>query len=154
LAVSFASLTPAGCTVSGTSATLVSSGTCIIQASQPGNATYAAATPVPQSFSVTDFSLTVTPSSQTVPVGHTAVYSAALKAATGFSGMIALSCAGGPPNSTCSILPASVALSGSTSSSISVNPQPWHLNHGTFTLTITAKSGADVHTATASITVK
>jgi uncharacterized protein (TIGR03437 family) len=40
------------CTVSGATVTLVATGTCTIQAAQPGNAMYAAATPVPQSFIV------------------------------------------------------------------------------------------------------
>jgi hypothetical protein len=52
LAVSFAS-TLAVCTVSGTTVTLVAAGTCIIQATQAGNANYAAATPVDRSFPVT-----------------------------------------------------------------------------------------------------
>ena len=43
LAVSFASTTPAICSVSGTNATLLAAGTCTIQASQEGSAQYAAA---------------------------------------------------------------------------------------------------------------
>ena len=53
LPVSFASLTTAVCTVSGTTVTLVTTGTCTIRASQAGNATYAVAPNVDQSFSVT-----------------------------------------------------------------------------------------------------
>src|ERR1019366_5552947 len=53
LAVSFASTTSAICTVSGATVTLVAVGQCSIQASQAGNASYAAATPVTQSFQVT-----------------------------------------------------------------------------------------------------
>ncbi len=52
LAVTFASTTHAICTVSGTEATLIASGSCSITASQAGNSTYAAATPVLQSFTV------------------------------------------------------------------------------------------------------
>jgi hypothetical protein len=62
LAVSFTSTTPPVCTVAGATVTLVSAGTCTIQASQAGNGTYAAATPVDQSF-------TVTPKSQTITFG-------------------------------------------------------------------------------------
>jgi sugar lactone lactonase YvrE len=150
LPVSFASQTPAVCTVSGTTATLVKAGTCTIQASQSGNTAYQAAPPVSQSFSVTDFSLTVTPASQTISPGRTAVYSAALTALNGFSGTVTLGCTGLPAKSTCSVSPASLALSGSRSSSISVATK----TKGTSTFTITARSGADVHTATASVTVK
>jgi hypothetical protein len=52
LAVSFASNSTAVCTVSGTQATFVTSGTCSITASQAGNSSYTAATPVTQSFTV------------------------------------------------------------------------------------------------------
>ena len=65
LAVSFASTTTSVCTVSGTTATLVAVGTCTIQATQVGNAAYAAATPVSQSFQVTQQSLM----SQTIAFG-------------------------------------------------------------------------------------
>jgi subtilase family serine protease len=53
LPVSFASSTSAICTVSGTTADLIATGTCTIVASQAGNGTYASATPVSQSFTVT-----------------------------------------------------------------------------------------------------
>ena len=53
LAVSFASTTAPVCTVSGATVTLTAVGTCTIEATQAGNANYAAATPVDQSFQVT-----------------------------------------------------------------------------------------------------
>ena len=52
LAVSFASLTESVCTVSGSTVSVVSPGTCTIQATQAGNGSYAAATAVSQSFQV------------------------------------------------------------------------------------------------------
>jgi hypothetical protein len=60
LTVSFASTTSSVCTVSGDTATLLAAGTCTIQATQAGNASYAAATPVSQSFQVTSESQTIT----------------------------------------------------------------------------------------------
>jgi hypothetical protein len=72
LAVSFASLTTSVCTVSGTLATFVAAGTCTIQASQAGNATWAAAEPLSRTFTVDAGSLqpqTITfntPATQTV----------------------------------------------------------------------------------------
>jgi hypothetical protein len=60
LAVSFASTTRAVCTVSGATVTLAAGGTCTIQATQAGNANYAAATPVNQTFQVTPASQTIT----------------------------------------------------------------------------------------------
>jgi hypothetical protein len=53
LAVGLASLTASVCTVSGLTVTLVKSGVCTLQASQPGDTIYAAASPVAQSFAVT-----------------------------------------------------------------------------------------------------
>ena len=52
LPVSFSSLTPSICTVSGSTVTLLAVGTCTIEADQAGNATYAVATSVTQSFTV------------------------------------------------------------------------------------------------------
>jgi len=51
LTVAFASATPTICTVAGDSAALIAAGTCQIQASQPGNTEYFAAS-VSQSFTV------------------------------------------------------------------------------------------------------
>lgn len=53
LAVSFTSKTTRICTVSGIAVTLVSAGTCTIQAAQRGNTDWAAAAAVEQSFAVT-----------------------------------------------------------------------------------------------------
>ncbi len=53
LTVSIASLTTSACTVSGNVVTLVAVGTCTIRASQPGNASYAPAANVDQSFAIT-----------------------------------------------------------------------------------------------------
>lgn len=120
-----------------------------------GNTTYAAATSVPQSFQVTDFSLTVTPGSQIIPAGHAATYSVALASLNLFSGTVALSCTGGPPHSTCSVSPTPVTLTTSSTGKVSLTLKtPMNVNLGTFKLTVTAKSGADTHTATVSVTVK
>jgi uncharacterized protein (TIGR03437 family) len=60
LAVSFASLTPLVCTVLGSSVTFPGTATCTIQATQAGNANYAAAPPISQSFQVLPASQTIT----------------------------------------------------------------------------------------------
>jgi sugar lactone lactonase YvrE len=52
LTVTFTSTTTSVCSVSGTTVTILATGPCSITASQAGNATYAAATPVTQSFTV------------------------------------------------------------------------------------------------------
>jgi hypothetical protein len=53
LVVTFVSQTTGVCTISGNTVSLISSGVCTLVASQGGDATYAAATPVSRSFTVT-----------------------------------------------------------------------------------------------------
>lgn len=53
LAVALTSQTPTVCSVGGLTVTLLTVGSCTLQASQPGNNMYAAAAPVSQSFNVT-----------------------------------------------------------------------------------------------------
>nr|WP_314524877.1 Ig-like domain-containing protein [uncultured Brevundimonas sp.] len=60
LAVTFFSDTTAICTVSGTSLTLIQTGTCTIRAEQSGNATWAGAPSVSRSFTVTPAILVIT----------------------------------------------------------------------------------------------
>jgi hypothetical protein len=52
LTVSLTSQTASICSVSNLSITLLAVGICTVQANQPGNASYSAAAPVTQSFSV------------------------------------------------------------------------------------------------------
>ena len=70
LAVGFASTTTSICTVSGTTATFIASGTCTIQATQAGNSTYAAAPLVSQSFTVNGKAQTITFTAPTTPVTY------------------------------------------------------------------------------------
>ena len=63
LGVTFTSATPSVCVVAGTSVSYVSAGTCTVRADQAGNATWAAAAQVSQSFLVTPV--------PTAPVGLT-----------------------------------------------------------------------------------
>ena len=60
LTVTFSSATTPVCTVSGTTVTLVATGTCTINADQAGNADYSAATRVVDSFSVAGSGQTIT----------------------------------------------------------------------------------------------
>jgi hypothetical protein len=69
LAVSFASTTPAICTVSAAQASLIDAGSCTIQATQAGNGTYSAAAQVSQSFSVNFLSVCATPAASNPSVG-------------------------------------------------------------------------------------
>ena len=58
LAVTYTSNSTSVCTVSGDKGTMIAAGACSITASQPGNSTYAAATPVTDNFTVNATSLT------------------------------------------------------------------------------------------------
>jgi ribosomal protein S11 len=60
LAVAYTSTTPTVCTVSGSTASLLASGTCVLHANQAGNTLYAAASMVAQSFSVHLIAQTIT----------------------------------------------------------------------------------------------
>jgi len=55
LAVSFTSASPAVCTVSGATVTVVAAGLCTVEASQPGNTVFASAALVQQSFIVSAY---------------------------------------------------------------------------------------------------
>jgi hypothetical protein len=61
LTVTFASVTPLVCSVSGTSLTLFTTGTCTINADQAGDANWNAAAQVQRSFTVTPATLVLTP---------------------------------------------------------------------------------------------
>jgi hypothetical protein len=69
LAVTYTSVTTPVCTISGSTATMVSAGACVIHATQAGSAAYAAAPLVSKSFTVSGDSQTITfnnPGTQTV----------------------------------------------------------------------------------------
>jgi hypothetical protein len=85
LTVSFASTTTPVCTVSGTTVTLVAVGQCSIQASQVGNANYTAATPVTQSFQVTQGSQTITFGSLSSQALGTAPFTVGATASSGLT---------------------------------------------------------------------
>lgn len=68
LAVSFASNSTAVCTVAGSTATMIAAGQCSITASQGGNASYAAATPVTQAFALTQATTSTTLTSSANPI--------------------------------------------------------------------------------------
>jgi hypothetical protein len=110
LPVSFASTTTSVCTVSGSTSTLVAVGTCTIQATQAGNATYAAAAPVSQSFQVeaATFIVTPNPTSVTVTPGQSAVLTLTVTPQGSYNSPISFSCSGLPKVAACSFSPATI----------------------------------------------
>ena len=68
-----------------------------------------------------DFSLAVSSKNTvTVTPGQTANYALTLSPLSGFSQTVQLSCSGGPPQSTCTVTPSSVTLTGTGSATAKV----------------------------------
>jgi YD repeat-containing protein len=83
LAVTFSSLTTSVCTVSGSTVTIVATGTCTIKATQAGNGGYNAATPVNQSFVVIAAAQTITFAALSNQVWGTAPFTVSATASSG-----------------------------------------------------------------------
>ena len=105
---------------------------------------------------VEDFSITATPSAETIPSGQQAIYSVTVTPISGLTGTIALSCNGLPVNSTCSVSPSTDNLQGVAVSSTVTLFANKNVNHGTFTLTFTGKlvGGNLTHSTAVQLTVK
>src|SRR5207237_1112058 len=103
----------------------------------------------------TDFIISVTPGSETIPSGHQAAYAITLTSISGFNGTVSLACSGEPPNSVCAASPQSFTLTGTSMAegTVTLHP-PRNVNHGTFTLTFSASSGGRTHSANVTLTVK
>jgi sugar lactone lactonase YvrE len=108
LAVSFASTSRAVCTVSGATMTLVAAGTCTIQATQTGNSNYGAATPVNQSFQISDFTLTSSSTTMTVTAGQAATFTLTVTPQGSFTSAIKLACNGLPAMAGCTFTSATL----------------------------------------------
>ncbi|WP_309621707.1 autotransporter domain-containing protein [Novosphingobium sp.] len=117
LAVSYASTTTGVCTAtSGGAISFVTGGTCTITASQAGNANYAAATPVSQSFAVTPGVNTIT----FAPLPSRAIASGSFALAATASSGLAVSYAS-TTAATCSVSGSTVMLLGVGTCSITAS---------------------------------
>jgi hypothetical protein len=96
-----------------------------------------------------DFSITVTPSSVTVPAGKNATY--AVTVGSGFTGTLTLSVQNLPRTTSAKFSPASIVNSGS--STLTVSPKK-NAPSGTSRLTITATGGNMSHSATATLVIQ
>ena len=97
-----------------------------------------------------DFSITASPSSQTVVQGSSTSYTATVTALNGFNGTVNFSLTGLPRFSSANFNPTSVTSSGSSVLTVKTNK---NVQPGTFTLTITGTSGSLVHSAKVGLTV-
>jgi hypothetical protein len=138
LTVGTSSTTPAGTytlTITGSDGTLTHSTqvTLVVQAQAQAG----------------DFTLTVSPPSQTVTRGGTASYTVTISPSGGFSGSVSLSVTGLPPKGTGSFTP-NPATSSST-----LRVTTWRkTSASTYTLTITGTSGSLSHSTTVKLVVQ
>ncbi len=95
-----------------------------------------------------DFSVSATPSSQTVTQGTSAGYQVGVTALNGFSGTVTFSVTG-VPSANAGFSPTSVTGSGTSTLTVITSG----LTPGTYTLTITGTSGGLVHSTTVTLVV-
>jgi hypothetical protein len=117
----------------------------------PPTATPVPPTPTPPS-GQSDFTLIVTPTSQTVARPGSTTYTVNLSSVNGFAGSVSLSVSGLPSKTSGSFSPGSVTLAsgGSGSSTLTItaaNNGP----RGTYTLTVTGTGGGQTHSQTVTL---
>ena len=139
LTVTFTSVTTPVCTISSSTITLVSAGTCTINANQIGNTNYLAATQVQQSFTVATTLLIVTPGGSSLLGTYNTAFNTLTISATGGAGSKTFTATGS--------LPAGVSLS--SAGVISGTPT----TAGDFSLTVTATDENGATATTNSFTI-
>ena len=98
-----------------------------------------------------DFSISLSPSSQSIQQGNAGTYSVSTTALTGFSGNIALTITGLPSNVTGEFVPATVAAGGTSTLTLTVDASASVVSGATFV--VTGTSGSLVHSANADLSV-
>jgi subtilase family serine protease len=119
-------------TVTGTSGSLIHTITVTVQVTSP------------------DFSLSASPASLSIRRGHSGTSTITVTALNGFTGTVTLS-ATAPTGLTTSLSPTSISNSGKSTLTIRVAS---NTRTGTYTITVTGKSGALSHTTTIRVTVR
>ena len=97
-----------------------------------------------------DFSVGVTPASQTVAPGGTASYTVQTTAVSGSPGNITLTASGVPAGATATFSPNPVAAGSSSTLTVATTPST---PNGTSSITVTGAAGVTTRTATAGLTV-
>jgi len=97
-----------------------------------------------------DFSISPSPSSQTVTAGGSTSYTASVTPINGFTGTVNLSVSGLPTGATASFSPTSIGGSGSSTLSISTSTTA---STGAFTLTITGTGVSTTHSTAVNLTI-
>jgi PKD repeat protein len=109
-----------------------------------------ASQPATRTVTVSNFSLSATPSSQAVTAGQSASYTATVTPSAGFTGTVNFSVTGLPSGATPTFTPPSVAGSGSTSLVVSTSAAT---PAGTYPLVISGTSGSITRTANVTLVV-
>jgi len=101
-----------------------------------------------------DFSLTPSPSSQTIAPGGSTSYTLTVASVNNYSGTVNLSYSGCPTNATCSFSPASVTvpLGGSVNSTLSITTTS-SIAASTYTISVSGTDGTLTHSTSVSLTV-
>jgi hypothetical protein len=99
---------------------------------------------------VTNFSLSATPTSQTIAPGGPASYSVTVAPQNGFTGTVSFALSGLPAGASASFSPASVTGSGATTLSITTNTS---IHAGTYPLVVTGTSGPVTRTVNVTLVV-
>jgi hypothetical protein len=153
-----AGFSPATITGSGTSTMTVTTGTGTLTGNSTlsitgssGTLTHSAtATLVVAVLVSPDFSIAVSPSSQTVNPGNSTTYTVTIGALDGFSGVVTLSASGLPSGASAGFSPATITGSGTSTMTVTDGT---NTSLGTSALTLSGTSGSTVHSATANLVV-
>jgi Bacterial Ig-like domain (group 3)/Divergent InlB B-repeat domain len=142
---------------------LPAAGTATLRANYAGDNNYNGSVSGNVSQNVVDFSISASPSSQSVKAGQKISYKVTVGPLNGFSGSVSLSCASLPPGSTCSFLPMAANLTGTgtVNSTVTVQtskstPKGTHSNitfTGVFNGGVPATGGLTHSTSPVSLTV-
>ncbi len=124
-------------TITGTSGTLTHSTTVSLQVGTP---------PPPP-----DFTITASPSSQTVLRGSSTTYGVTITGTNNFTGTVSFAVSGLPSRTTASFTPSTVTGSGTSTLKIATGNKT---SRATYSLTITGSSGSLSHSTGVSLTVK
>jgi len=106
--------------------------------------------PATRTVTVSDFSLSATPSSQTVLPGGSTTYTATVTPINGFNGTVNFSVSGLPSGATASYNPASITASGSTTLTVNTSGTT---PPGSYPLTIQGTSGPRTRTVSVTLVV-
>ena len=155
---------PAGASATFNPASMTGSGTATLQVSTSGGAPSGTSTltitgtsgslthttTVSLVVAAPDFTLSVSPGSQSIRRGSATSYAVTVGALNGFTGLVVLSASGLPAGATASFTPASVAGSGSSTLRVSTSGST---PTGTYTLKITGTFGSLTHSASVQLRV-